>query len=335
MSVFTELSMAEVGLWLRNYSLGTLHALTGIAEGVQNSNFFLDTSGGQYVLTVFEQVPEDQLPFYLGLLAHLAERGLPCPMPIRDRHAALSSRLGGKPAAIVSRLYGRSPITPTLAQCAAMGRLLARLHQATADFPTPRAHARDACWCSDTAAQLVAYLSVADADLLTGEIVFQQRYRPHDLPRGVIHADLFRDNVLFEGEQISGVLDFYFAGVDDLLFDLAVTVNDWCAVPSGQLDASRCRAFLSAYHAGRHVLPAEIEVWPIMLRAAALRFWLSRLQDEHLPRHGELVIRRDPEVYRRLLQEHIAAAESGHLLWPKIDAVGATSDCRFSACATQ
>ncbi len=317
MSVFTELSVAEVGEWLENYSLGTLFALTGIAEGVQNSNFFLDTSCGQYVLTVFEQVQEDQLPFYLALLAHLADRGIPCPTPIVNRHGSLTGRLCGKPAAIVSRLVGRSLIVPTRMHCAAIGRLLARLHRAAADFPVPLAHARDTGWCTDTAAQLVEHLPVAEADLLASEIVFQQCCRPDDLPRGVIHADLFRDNVLFDGQEVSGVLDFYFAGVDDLLFDLAVTVNDWCADSSGQFDAQRCRALLSAYQDERRLLPAEIAAWPIMLRAAALRFWLSRLQDHFLPRCGDLVVRRDPDVYRRLLQKHIAAAENGCLPWPE------------------
>lgn len=317
MSVFTELSVADVGQWLENYSLGTLRTLTGIAEGVQNSNFFLDTSGGQYVLTIFEQLPEEQLPFFLGLLAHLSARGIPCPAPIVDRQGSLSRRLGDKPAVIVSRLRGHSLVAPTTVHCAAIGRLLARLHRAAADFPAPLAHARDTVWCAATAAQLVEHLPAADAEILAAEIVFQQRKRPDDLPRGVIHADLFRDNVLFDGQSISGVLDFYFAGVDDLLFDLAVTVNDWCADVSGELDMPRCRALLAAYQAERPLQPAESAAWLTMLRAAALRFWLSRLQDHYLPRQGDLVVKRDPDAYRRLLQKHIAASGNGQRLWPQ------------------
>ncbi|MBL8397921.1 MAG: homoserine kinase [Candidatus Accumulibacter sp.] len=335
MSVFTGLSATEVGHWLENYSLGALRTLTGIAEGVQNSNFLLDTTHGEYVLTVFEQLPVEELPFFLELLAHLASRGIPCPQPIANRHGSLLSRLQGKPAAIVSRLRGHSVITPTLVHCAAIGGLLARLHRAAADFPTPLAHVRDTAWCVSVAERLIDHLPPTDADLLDQEIAYQQRHRPSDLPRGVIHADLFRDNVLFEGWQLSGVLDFYFAGVEDLLFDLAVAVNDWCIESTGRLDAARCLALLGAYHDERPLLSAERAAWPTLLRAAALRFWLSRLQDHYRPRHGELVVRRDPEVYRRLLQSHITSAEHGDLYlgtWVD-DRCWPTSDDSPTACA--
>jgi homoserine kinase type II len=281
-----------------------------IAEGVQNSNFFLDTTLGQYVLTIFEQEPGAQLPFHMQLLAHLSARGIPCPAPVANRRQEYLGQIAGKPAAIVSRLPGCSRSVPEVGHCAAIGNMLARLHLAAESYPEPLAHQRHTAWCAQVAAQLEPCLADDDARLLRNELRHQQRYRPADLPRGVIHADLFRDNVLFVGDQVSGLLDFYFAGVDDLLFDLAVTVNDWCTTADGGLDAQRSAALLAAYDHCRPLLAAERRAWPTMLRAAALRFWISRLQDHHLPRPGSLVIRRDPDAYRAILLTHMASDAS-------------------------
>jgi homoserine kinase type II len=310
MSVFTELNAAQASAWLENYALGSLVTIAGIAEGVQNSNFFLDTTLGQYVLTIFEQEPGAQLPFHLQLLAHLSARGIPCPAPVANRRQEYLGQIAGKPAAIVSRLPGCSRSVPEVGHCAAIGNMLARLHLAAESYPEPLAHQRHTAWCAQVAAQLEPCLEDDDARLLRNELRHQQRYRPADLPRGVIHADLFRDNVLFLGDQVSGLLDFYFAGVDDLLFDLAVTVNDWCTTADGALDAQRSAALLAAYDHCRPLLTAERRAWPTMLRAAALRFWISRLQDHHLPRPGSLVIRRDPDAYRAILLTHIASDAS-------------------------
>ncbi|HRD92633.1 MAG TPA: homoserine kinase [Accumulibacter sp.] len=314
MSVFTQLTVEQAAAWLETYDLGTVTQLTGISEGVQNSNFFLSSTRGDYVLTVFEQVAPAQVPRYVQLMDHLARLGLPCPAPVANRHCEQVSCLGGKPAVIVSRLAGRSQESPNSAQCAAIGELLARLHLAARSWPEPLQHQRDTAWCSRVAAEIAPFLDDDDARLLHGEVRHQQQRRPADLPRGVIHADLFRDNVLFSGDRVSGVLDFYFAGVDDLLFDLAVTVNDWCSTRDGALDDSRCAALLSAYDARRQLLPAEHAAWPTLLRAAALRFWVSRLQDHHLPRPGELVVRRDPDAYRAILLARIASDGQGSWL---------------------
>ena len=307
MSVFTQLTTAQAAAWLEAYALGNLEALTGIAEGVQNSNFFLSTSTGDYVLTLFEEVTPEQAPFYIQLLAHLAAQGLPCPAPVANRRGELLTPLGDKPAVIVSRLAGRSEDTPNLAQCAAVGGLLAALHLAARSFPAPPRHQRDIDWCARVAVEIESRLAENDARLLRDELRQQRALRPDDLPRGLIHADLFRDNVLFSGDRISGVLDFYFAGVDDLLFDLAVTVNDWCLTADAALDSERCAALLGAYDAQRPLLPAEQAAWPTLLRAAALRFWISRLQDYHLPRTGDLVVMRDPDAYRSILLARIAS----------------------------
>ena len=304
MSVFTPLSAGQAAAWLENYALGTFESIEGIAEGVQNSNFFLETSCGRYVLTIFEQPSGEQIDFHMRLLSHLAARGIPCPAPIANRHNQFLGRVAGKPAAIVRRLPGRSERSPNLAQCAAVGAMLAELHLAARSSPGQMPHQRDAAWCAQVAARVAPCLADEDAGLLHDEVQHQLHHRPSGLPRGVIHADLFRDNVLFEVDRVSGLLDFYFAGVDDLLFDLAVTVNDWCSLGSGELDGERTDTLLAAYDRGRPLQPGERAAWPTLLRAAALRFWVSRLHDRHLPRPGDLVLQRDPDVYRSILQAH-------------------------------
>ena len=307
MSVFTSLTAPQVSTWLRNYSLGPLESIEGIAEGVQNSNFFLSTSHGNYVLTVFEQLTRSELPFYINLMAHLARHGVPCPAPLANRDNEYIGEIGHKPAVIVTRLSGKSVLAPTLEQCAAIGAMLADLHGAAQSYGGRQAHQRGTVWCRETAPLVLPFLNEEDAALLRDELRYQAQHRPGDLPRGVIHADLFRDNVLLDGDRVSGLLDFYFAGVDDLLFDLAVTTNDWCIEADGNLDAERCAALLIAYHARRPLTASEREAWPVMLRAAALRFWLSRLQDFHLPRVGAMVLRRNPDDYRDILHARIRA----------------------------
>lgn len=312
MSVFTPVSAEQLAAWLKRYSLGALHGCAGISEGVQNSNFFLDTAHGRYVLTLFEQLARYELPFYVNLMAHLARHGIPCPAPIAARDNDYLGELQGKPALIVTRLSGRSAQHPSVAQCAALGAMLAEMHLAAQSYGGRQAHLRGPAWGRETAALVLPFLDEADAALLREELRYQGQHRPGELPRGVIHADLFRDNVLFDedgaGARISGLLDFYFAGVDDLLFDLAVIANDWCAAPDGSLDPERTQALLGAYHAVRALTVGERTAWPAMLRAAALRFWLSRLQDAHSPRPGSLVLQRDPDEYRAILRSRIAPA---------------------------
>lgn len=308
MSVYSPLSQAQAAAWFEaSYALGCLRAVEGIPEGVQNSNFFVTTTEGRYVLTLFEQVEPSRLPFYIRLLSFLAGHGIPCPMPLSDRRGAYIGDLGGKAAVLFSRLDGYSAISPTPAQCAAIGTTLADLHGAAQSFlPGAPLHSRDLRWCAATAAQVMPHLRNDEAQLLADELHHQRNRRPTDLPRGVIHADLFRDNVLFVGSQVSGVLDVYFAGVDDLLFDLAVTVNDWCSLSSGELDGERHDALVNSYAARRPLSRAEEAAWPTLLRAAALRFWLSRLYDGQQPRVGDLVVRRDPDTYRAILRARVA-----------------------------
>ena len=308
MSVYTPVGEAELSRWLGHYSLGRLESFEPIQAGIENTNYFVTTTQGRYVLTLFERLPAHELPFYLGLMSHLARHGIPAPAPIADLSDRMLSELAGKPAALVTRLPGRSREDPGEAECGALGALLARMHLAGRSYPAYLENPRGAKWWRFAAEAVAPFLDAPGRSLLESELEFQSRQRFPELPRGPVHADLFRDNALFEGGRISGVIDFYFAGVDCLLYDVAVCANDWCLGEGGELDPPRLRALLGAYAGARGFTPAEQAAWPAMLRAAALRFWLSRLYDLHLPRPGMLVHAHDPEHFRRILESRAHSA---------------------------
>lgn len=308
MSVFTPVTPEQLSAWLERYRHGTLVRMQGIAAGIENTNYFVTTTGGSYVLTLFEKLTPLELPFYLGLMAHLAQHGIPSPAPAIDLRGRMFSELNGKSAALMSRLQGEAVTAPTPAHCGEVGNTLAAIHLAGESYPGRLENPRGLRWWCEAAPRVSPFLDAARAALLRSELEFQLRQKRADLPRGAIHADLFRDNVLFAGPRIGGVIDFYFAGIDYLLFDVAVTLNDWCVRAGGEIDAARAHALLAAYHAQRAFTAAEREAWPAMLRAAALRFWLSRLYDFYLPRAGELVHAHDPEHFRRILELRIAHA---------------------------
>jgi homoserine kinase type II len=310
MSVYTKVTEPQLGQWLRGYDVGTLTELQPIAAGIENTNYFVTTDRGRYVLTLFERLPASDLPFYLGLMSHLARDGIPCPSPIADRAGRTLGELNGKPAALVSRLTGAWVPEPTPEHCAEVGRVLARMHVSAGSYDGALENPRGPKWWRWAAPQVLPFLDDERRALLEAELRVQSTYRFSDLPRAAVHADLFRDNVLFDGARIGGVIDFYFAGVDALLFDVAVTVNDWCVPPDGRIDPARALALLAAYGAERPFTALERGAWPVMLRAAALRFWLSRLYDFHLPRPGELVHAHDPEHFRRILALRVAEAAS-------------------------
>ena len=307
MSVFTAVAPETLSRWLGRYAIGRLVELQGISAGVQNSNFFVTTTLGRYVLTLFEAIPRAELPYFLHLMGHLARHGLPVPAPIADRDNEYLGTLSERPAALVMRLSGKSEMTPTARHCERVGAMLAGLHLAGLSYGRRQENPRGAAWRTAAAARVRPYLPADEQALLDAELAFQAAANYASLPRGVIHADLFRDNVLWDGDYIGGVIDFYFAGYDALLFDVAVTVNDWCATESGELDPQRTSALLSAYHAERPFTDAERANWPAMLRAAALRFWLSRAEDFHLPKPGEMVHVKPPTEYRDILRLRIAA----------------------------
>ena len=315
MSVFTTVTPEELGAWLEQYDVGVLRALKGISAGIENTNYFVTTSEGRYVLTLFEKLKPHELPFYLNLMAHLAERGIPSPKPVASRAGQLLGALNGKPAALVGFLPGRDLTLPSPAHCAKVGAMLAGIHVAGQDYPGRMDNPRGSKWWRTVVPEIVPFIPEDDVALLREEVRFQSLYRHSDLARGAIHADLFRDNVLFDGSRLAGVIDFYFACTDVLLYDVAITVNDWCIGADSRLDPARTVALLDAYRAVRPFSPIERGAWPVMLRAAALRFWVSRLYDFHLPRPGELTHAKDPNPFRRILEGHI---ENEHDLPPLV-----------------
>ena len=313
MAVFTPVSLDELAPWAAQFPIGRVHALTGIASGIENTNFFLSADSGEYVLTIFERLRFEQLPFYLNLMRHLAERGVLVPAPIASNSGDILHTLHGKPASIVSRLHGHWQASPQPVHCAEVGVMLAKMHLAAQDYPLYQPNLRGLAWWNETTPIVLLFLSADNQELLRAEMHFQQALAAsdlyHALPRGPIHADLFRNNVMFDGDRLTGLFDFYFAGYDTWLFDVAVTVNDWCIdLTSGQTDPARVRAMLDAYQAQRAFTADEKQAWPAMLRGAALRFWLSRLADFYLPREAELLTPHDPAHFERILRHRIEHA---------------------------
>ncbi len=316
MAVFTPVSLEDVAPWAEQFPVGRILSLEGISSGIENSNFFLSTEHGEFVLTIFEKLTFEQLPFYLNLMRHLAERGVLVPAPMKSNRGELIAGLHGKPAAIVSRLNGQWQPAPNAVHCREVGRMLAKMHLAAKDYPLYQPNLRGLDWWRDTAPEVLPFLSADNQQLLRAEMHFQEAFAASSvfgkLPNGPVHADLFRNNVMFDGEQLTGFFDFYFAGCDTWLFDVAVTVNDWCIdLDTGETDAKRVRAMLDAYASVRPFTNEEKQAWPAMLRAGALRFWLSRLYDYYLPREAELLTPHDPTHFERILRHRIAHPVEG------------------------
>ena len=311
MAVFTEVSPAAAQALLTRLQLGELRALRGIEGGIENTNYFVTTDTGEFVLTLFERLSAEQLPFYLHLMRHLAHAGIPVPEPQADARGEILHSVCGKPAAVVNKLHGRSQLAPQAVHCAAVGAMLARMHLAGQGFERQQPNLRGLPWWNETVPVVLAHLDAEQAALLQSELAYQNHVAASSaytaLPRGPVHADLFRDNVMFEGEQLTGFFDFYFAGVDTFLFDLAVCLNDWCIDwETGAHDAARFDAMLAAYQSVRPLSAAERSLLPAMARAGALRFWISRLWDYHLPREAQVLTPHDPRHFERVLRQRIA-----------------------------
>lgn len=310
MAVFTSVTLDMLRPWMQRFALGNALDIRGISSGIENSNFFITTEAGEYVLTLFEKLTASQLPFYLNLMRHLAERGILVPAPIPDRDGNILHELNGKPACIVTKLEGACQLAPQPVHCAAVGAMLARMHLAASDFPMRQPNLRGLFWWKENAPVVMPFLTPARQELLRDEVAYQADFAASPayatLPNGPVHADLFRNNVMFNGETLAGFFDFYFAGCDTWLFDLAVTVNDWCIdLDSGMLDAARLSAMVNAYAGVRSFTDEERQAWQPMLRAAALRFWLSRLYDFYLPRDAEMLTPHDPGHFENILRLRI------------------------------
>lgn len=318
MAVYTEVSLAEAGTFLHDLGLGTLQSMEGCSGGIENTNYFVTTDQGAYVLTLFERLTAEQLPFYLRLMKHLAVHGIPVPDPATNRDGDVLHSLNGKPAAVVNRLRGKSELQPQAEHCALVGATLARMHLAGRDFTMAQPNLRALPWWNETVPVVLPFLQPEQAALLKSELAYQNHVASLSaytaLPRGTVHADLFRDNVMFAPQEdanaplaLSGFFDFYFAGVDSFLFDIAVCLNDWCIdLATGVADMERTEAFLEAYGAVRALLPQERQLLPALARAGALRFWLSRLWDLHLPREASVLTAHDPSHFERVLRQRVA-----------------------------
>jgi len=315
MAVYTEVRFDEADALFRRLGLGALTDLQGIRSGIENTNYYATTARGQWVLTLFERLAADQLPYYLRLMEHLALQGIPVPAPQADAEGGLVHRLAGKPASVVTRLPGSHRLAPDAAHCAQVGAMLARMHLAGGSFAWQQPHLRGLPWWLKTAPLVLPHLAAEQAALLRDELAFQQHLAASPagqaLPRGPIHADLFRDNVMFDDtagtDRLCGFFDFYFAGTDMLLFDVAVCLNDWCSdAASGELDEIRAAVFCAAYERVRPFTAGEVRAMPALLRAAALRFWISRLWDWHLPREAAMLQPKDPLQFERVLKSRIA-----------------------------
>ena len=310
MAVYTEVSKKEANSLLKTLNLGLASTLKGASGGIENTNYFVTTPAGDYVLTLFERLSFEQLPFYLNLMKHLATSGIPVPDPAADSRGRILHTLKNKPAAVVNKLRGQSQLQPTATHCAAVGSMLARMHAAGQNFNERQPNLRGLAWWNDTVPVVLPYLTDDQRSLILGELAYQNHiaagsaYR--GLPQGAIHADLFRDNVMFEGEELTGFFDFYFAGTDSLLFDICVCLNDWCIdLPTGQHHAERAEAFITAYQSVRPLTANERTLLPALLRAGALRFWLSRLWDFHLPREAAVLQAHDPGHFERVLRGRV------------------------------
>ncbi len=315
MAVFTDVPAPLAGALTLRLGVGSLATLQGIPAGIENTNYFVATDQGDWVLTLFERLSPAQLPYYLGLMRHLAQRGLPVPEPRADAEGRILHEVAGKPAALVNRLPGQHVLAPDLHHCAQVGQVLARMHLAVADFDQKQPNLRGLAWWQAMVPQLIPHLGHPQRALLSSELAFQQQVAASPsyaaLPRGAVHADLFCDNVLFDGlpghEKLTGCFDFYFAGTDRFAYDLAVCLNDWCLnADDASLDEARAQALVQAYEQVRPLAGAEHRLLPALLRAAALRFWISRLADWHLPRPAALLKPKDPVHFQRILRSRIA-----------------------------
>lgn len=318
MAVFTPIELEDIAQWIaQDFDIGQAIQIRGIHGGIENSNFFLDTTKDdkkqEYVLTIFERLTAQQLPFYLELMRHLANKGVPVPKPIENKQGDILFTLKGKPAAIVTKLPGLSRLQPESNHCALVGEMLAKMHLVGKDFSKYQENLRSLDWWQKTIPLVLPHLNTSQKELITHELKTQEEFfssGTYDgLPQGASHCDLFRDNVLFDPkgsdvsqDQLGGFFDFYFAGTDKWLFDIAVTANDWCLADNKQdLDPARLDAFMKAYQSVRPLTKEELASWPLMLRAAALRFWVSRLWDFYLPRDAQMLTPHDPTHFERIL----------------------------------
>ena len=305
MSVYTSVARDTLESFLTHYDIGELVDFHGISAGIENTNYFIDTTSGRYVLTLFESLGFDELPYFLNLMAFLAEHNVPSAHPVADKQGQYLRTLHNKPTSIVQCLEGSDTDIADRDHATVLGDALAHLHLAGQQYDQHRANGRGPHWWRETINKLEGHIPEQDQKLLCEEIEFQMSFSHANLPRGVTHADLFKDNVLWNGNKLTGFIDFYYACDDVLLYDIAVTVNAWFSRPDSSLDSDLCNSFLEYYEKHRPLNDEEKKAWPVMLRAAALRFWLSRLNDKYFPKPGEITHIKNPDEFRAILIDRI------------------------------
>tara|TARA_B100001250_G_scaffold79824_1_gene65609 strand:+ start:2046 stop:3002 length:957 start_codon:yes stop_codon:yes gene_type:complete len=315
MSVYTNVSAYELNEFLGRYSLGQLQQFVGISDGIENTNYFVTTSKGQYVLTIFEQLTSEELPYFLKLMAFYAEAGIPTAHPISDNQNQYINILNSKSAALVKRLNGVSVGIANTKQCQQVGVQMARMHVSSEKFSMSRKPSRNKEWRNQTAKLVMPKLNKEEQILLQRELDYLETKNFNDLHMSVIHADLFRDNVLFIGDEITGIIDFYYAYNGFSIYDLAVAINDWCITGKKDRDKENTKALLSAYQTTRTIKNNERDSWCYFLRLAALRFWLSRLRDKYFPRGGEITHIKDPDRFKAIVQERSENEEEIMSIW--------------------
>ncbi len=302
MAVYTRVTQSQLEAFIQNYNLGQLVSFEGIKDGIDNSNFLLTTTQGNFILTLFESLSPEQLPGYLNLLVFLDKNHIACPAPFVNKQSEFLDSLNNKPAAIFKCLAGTSVINPDTHQCHAIGEHLAKLHRCCQHYHFPVDNNRNLVWCEKTWTTIQTRVNRDDRVLLRDELDFQLSFSAPEMPKGLIHGDLFRDNVFFE-HNISGILDFYNACTDYLLLDIAITINDWC-LENHKISSGKFSALLTGYEKIRPLVDIEKQNLTIFLRRAALRFWLSRLDHQLNPKQGQITQTKDPSIFKNILQQH-------------------------------
>jgi len=305
MSVYTSVNIKELKIWLQDYAFDNLTDYQGIKSGITNTNYFLMTAHDRFVLTLFEKNTIEDLPYFVDLMSHLATHSFLCPKPILKKNGIALSILKNKPALIVTCLKGKEVTNPEVNHCKAVGKSLAELHVKSANFVAQHQNTRDLSWIKKTAETLFNELPQDESKLLKEEILYQEKQN-YKLPKSTIHGDLFKDNVLFLNDEVSGFIDFYYACTDYLILDVAIAVNDWCVNSDGSFDESRLNAFLDAYKKIRSFNDNEDRAWNDVLRLASLRFWVSRLYDFYHAEEGELTFIKDPNHFKKILKKRIS-----------------------------
>ncbi len=304
MSVYTSLNHAQIESVIRSYRLAPLIRYAGISAGIENTNYLLNTVQGDFVLTLYEHFKVDELTPFLDLLVQLARYESYYPSPLSDIQQGHIHRLAGKPAAVFKCLSGESVLQVTVNQCQSVASAMARFHLSSPALGFSKINPRNFEWIQETAQQVSSFLSVQDSFLLENELQYQLNHTTEHLTQGIIHADLFKDNVLFVGDSLTGMLDFYAACCDCYLLDVAIALNDWCVDEQGVYNRKQQDVFMRAYKQVRVISQEEEKYLPILLRRACLRFWLSRLEHKLYPRAGEITQEKDPELFKNLLLQH-------------------------------